>query len=190
MNWKEWALAGFLILIVGSPGGNRMAAQEKSKPNQSKSTQENGKQKVFTNEDLEQLSPGQGKNKRDSISSPESSLQRDTHPKKKLSPADIEHYLDRNGHGRDFWHKQRQSLREKMESVTREVEILEKRKKELTGTKGIHVSRDGKIRASGEISQVEKRLITLQNEKSKLASQIEQLEEEARKAQALPEWLR
>jgi hypothetical protein len=81
-------------------------------------------------------------------------------------------------------------LRDKLESVNREIESLEKQKKELSGSRGIHVTRSGGFRASGDLSHVETRLTSCQREKGQLQRQVEQMEEDARKAEALPEWLR
>jgi hypothetical protein len=176
-------------LVIGFQLGMLFALQEspKSKPPNSKGGTEN--KKVYTNEDLEQI-PRNAEINLNSKSSAGRGAAPAARDAKKTPTTDLEHFLDRNGHGREYWHKQSQSLRDKLESVNREIEGLEKQKKELSGSRGIRVTRSGRVRASGDVSRVETRLASCQREKGRLQRQTEHLEEDARKAGALPEWLR
>jgi hypothetical protein len=183
---KEFSL---VLLAIGFQHGMLfgLQASPNSKPPTSKGEPES--KRVYTNEDLEQIPPHAGMNL-SSKSAPARGAAQANQNAKTTSSINLEHYADRNGHGREYWHKQSQSLRDKLESVNREIESLEKQKKELSGSRGIHVTRSGGFRASGDLSHVETRLTSCQREKGQLQRQVEQMEEDARKAEALPEWLR
>lgn len=178
-----------MVLAFGCQFGMLLALQESPKPKTATSRRGTENKKVYTNEDLEQI-PHNAEMNQGSKSSSDRGSTPVAQSSKKDSSLDLDHYVDHNGHGREFWHKQSQSMRDKLESVCREIEILEKQKKDLSGSRGIRVTRSGEVRASGDVSRVETRLVSCQKEKSQLQRQTEQMEEDARKAGALPEWLR
>jgi hypothetical protein len=146
------------------------------------------KKKVYTNEDLEKTEGHQKSPlpKRKTVAG-----QPDARTGKEgVEKLDLENYRDRHGRDREYWEKRSHPLRAKMEVVTQEITELESRRKGMSGTQGIRVNRSGKIDGSNDLQKIDKRLDTLHREKDQLSRQTLELEDEARRAEALPEWLR
>ncbi len=146
------------------------------------------KKKVYTNEDLKAMSRDAKEPsvhlKTDSRTSEEKNV------KDSAKWGDLENYRDSQGHGREYWQKRSQTLQGKMDEVNQKIAGLEERRKKVGGTQGIRVSRSGKLVGSNDLQRIDQQLETLRREKTQLERQKTDLEDEARKQGALPEWLR
>jgi hypothetical protein len=146
------------------------------------------KKKVYTNEDLEKT-----RGMQNSPTPKEKTLAEKPGTrtgKDGVEKMDLENYRDRHGRGREYWEKRSHALRDKMDEVTQEIIELESRRKGMTGTQSIRLSRSGKTTGSNDLQKIDKRLDSLRREKDHLNRQTMELEDEARRDEALPEWLR
>ena len=174
-----------LALFQFSPGNVeiRGASQEKGKSEKEEKSEDKRK-KVYTNEDLKELKgpePNQGVTVEKKPSS--------TH--KGQGGSTIDQYRDLQGHDRTYWQRRISPLRNQLEAINSQIAELQQRKDNLNPTSGIKVSRRGRLRASSNTRQsMEKRIEEKEGKRSEVMRSIQTVEEEARKAQALPEWLR
>ena len=157
--------------------------QEKAKAEEKEKSDDKGK-KVYTNEDLKKLKgpePNQGVTVEKKPSS--------TH--KAQGGSTIDQYRDLQGHDRAYWQRRISPLRNRLETINSQIAELQQRKDNLNPTSGIKVSRRGRLSASSNTRQsMEKRIEERERKRSEVMRSIQTVEEEARKAQALPEWLR
>jgi hypothetical protein len=143
------------------------------------------KRKIYTNEDLEKLQPPGWKKMKQP-----SSREAGTSQPGKISSSTLENFRDQNGHGREYWRPKSQALRKKLNAIETEIGRTEQQLKEARSAKGVSVTRQGTYRVSGEVQAFARRLEQQTRERDALLADLAALEEEARKAGALPEWLR
>jgi hypothetical protein len=148
------------------------------------------KKKVYTNEDL-QSSNEPGKSKEQSGEEPPAQQNKKStrHAMEKSSDSQV-NYKDRNGNGREYWQKKSRTLRTKLEQLNDEIASLEKQQKEIQGIQGVRVTPSGHVRVRGEEQTIAHRLDKAKRERTSIQRQIQEMEEDARKAQALPGWIR
>jgi hypothetical protein len=153
------------------------------------------KSKVYTNDDLSR--PGKKKgtksnqNKSGEPASTQSSKQksapRDSHP-----PSTLDNYRDAQGHDRSYWQKRIRPLRGKLDGLDLQIQSLQERQANTNVTTGLKVSRKGQLQTSQKDSAatLAKKMDDLKQKRVLVVKSIQEVEEDARKAQALPEWLR
>ena len=178
--------SGFLVgLYVMSaiflPGAN--AEEEKSTPPPAQSTSKPKAKKVYTNEDLKDLKDTTRVNQPPATKSPQGTRSHST---------GIEGYRDTGGHDREYWQKRLRPLNNQLETLDSQIASQQAKYDRLNPASGMKVSRSGKLHASSSDTkvQVAKRIDDLKLKRAEVLKSKQDLEEEARKAQALPEWLR
>ena len=104
----------------------------------------------------------------------------------------IEGYRDTAGHDRQYWQKRMRPLNNQLETLDSQIAAQQAKYDRLNAASGVKLSRSGKLRASSSDTraQVAKRIDDLKQKRDEVLKSKQDLEEEARKAQALPEWLR
>lgn len=177
-------LAGLSVmsgaLLVGAsayleePGAPRSSAQSTSK--------EKAK-KVYTNEDLKEL------NETTRVNQGSVSVTSGRASKKSGS---IEGYRDTQGHDREYWQKKLRPLNSQLETLNSQIATQQAKYDSMNAASGVKLSRSGKLSTSSADTrtQVAKRIEELKHKRADVLKSKQDLEEEARKAQALPEWLR
>src|SRR5262245_11676316 len=137
--------------------------------------------KVYTNEDLK------GLNETNHVNQPPAAQQG-----KRGGSAGITSYRDKDGHDRQYWQRKVHSINGQLETVDSQIGAEQAKYDRLNAASGVKVSRSGKLHASSSDTraQVEKRIDELKQKRARILKSKQDLEEEARKAQALPEWLR
>ncbi len=162
----------------------------KTPPTQSEAERENEAKtrpkKVYTNDDLNRLRETVPINQAPEVTRESSSS------KRKVKSAEIDSYRDTHGHDRTYWQQRIRPLRKQLESLDSQVASLQAKHDKMSAASGIKVSRSGKLQASSSDTraQLTKRLEDLNAKKVETLRSIQEIEEDARKAQALPEWLR
>ena len=156
-----------------SAGGSKEASKSDSK-----------EKKVYTNSDLDRLRTTQPINQ--DKAKPENS------GKNRGSKSELENYRDIHGHDREYWQQKSHPLRSKLNLLDSKIANLENKKTGQTVSSGLKVSKSGELHTSSEDSRVklQQKIDDLKLQRSQVSREIEDLEERARKAQALPEWLR
>jgi len=83
-------------------------------------------------------------------------------------------------------------LSNQLETLDSQITAQQAKYDRLSAASGVKLSRSGKLRASSSDTrdQVAKRIEDLKQKRAEVLKSKQDLEEEARKAQALPEWLR
>jgi hypothetical protein len=142
--------------------------------------------KVYTNEDLKRLRETVPINQ-----APEATRESNG-SKRKVKTAEIDSYRDIHGHDRTYWQQRIRPLRKQLESLDSQVASLQAKQGKMNAASGIKVSRSGKLQASSSETraQLTKRIEDLNAKKAETLRSIQEIEEDARKSQALPEWLR
>jgi ribosomal protein L19E len=167
------------ILLLGSS-----AHEEKSgaPPAQGESKQK--AKRVYTNEDLKSLKDTTCVNQPPATASRPQNTGRHS--------AGIEGYRDAAGHNREYWQKKIRPLNNQLETLDSQIAVQQAKYDRLNAASGMKLSRSGKLSASSSDTraQVAKRIDDLKQKRVEVLKSKEDLEEEARKAQALPEWLR
>jgi hypothetical protein len=168
-------------------------------PQSGKTEHRNGKtegqesKKVYTNEDLIRLREKQQKGSSPSLAlenaKPSSGA---SQPNKAGDKTSLSAYRDLNGHDRDYWRKKATPLWSQLDNLNSQIDSLKKRQSEAGPASSLRVSRSGALRTSSKDNQQElsRRLAELERKRGLILKSIQDLEDEARKAQALPEWLR
>ncbi len=158
------------FLCAGVPLGSETKSEQKPK-------------KVYTNEDLSEL---RSKKINQSAARPQDAKQ------SKPAIRGIDDYRDNRGHDRAYWQQKARPLRNRVDVLNAQISSLEKKRGSLNATSGVKVTRSGKLRANSADTrlQMDKRIDTLKREKEETLKALQDLDEEARKAGALPEWLR
>jgi hypothetical protein len=139
--------------------------------------------KVYTNEDLKSLKDTTRVNQPPATSTPQGAGSHGT---------GIEGYRDTGGHDREYWQKRMRPLNNQLETLDSQIAAQQTQYDRLNAASGVKVSRSGKLHAnsSDTRAQVAKRIDDLKRKRAEVLKSKQDLEEEARKAQALPEWLR
>ncbi len=139
--------------------------------------------KVYTNEDLKSLKDTTRVNQPPATNTPQGAGSHGT---------GIEGYRDTGGHDREYWQKRMRPLNNQLETLDSQIAAQQTQYDRLNAASGIKVSRSGKLHASSSDTraQVAKRIDDLKRKRAEVLKSKQDLEEEARKAQALPEWLR
>jgi hypothetical protein len=149
--------------------------------------------KIYTNEDLIQLRDKQQKGLSPSLSSGSASPSSETtKPKKVDDKMSLSAYRDLNGHDRDYWRKKVTPLRSQVDSLNSQIHSLKEKQSKVGPAGGLRVSKSGRLHTSSKDNRQElsERLAELERKRGLVLKSIQDLEDEARKAQALPEWLR
>jgi hypothetical protein len=143
--------------------------------------------KVYTNEDLIQLKDSVPINQAPATTSKSSKTS-----SKANAAAGAERYRDIHGHDRNYWQPKIRPLRRRLESLDSQIASLQAKQSKLNPASGLKVTRSGKLQASSSDTraQLTKRLDDLKEKRAEALKSIEEIQEDARKAQALPEWLR
>jgi hypothetical protein len=152
---------------------------------------ETKQKKVYTNEDLillrkkKQIDQGETTDELNKASNVGKSGQ------KKSGSSSLSNYRDLDGHDRVFWQRKIRPLRTRLETLNTQITSLQGQQADTDVAKGIKVSRKGHLQASSDGSRaLSKRIADLEQKKTDALKSIQGIEEDARKAQALPEWLR
>jgi len=157
------------------------AAEEKSTSGPPADTSNRKAKKVYTNEDLK------GLKETTRVNQPPAAQQG-----KGGGSAGIDSYRDKDGHDRQYWQRRVHSINGQLETVDSQIAAEQAKYDRLNAASGVKVSRSGKLHASSSDTraQVQKRIDELKEKRARILKSKQDLEEEARKAQALPEWLR
>ena len=170
-------MTGILLLDAGAQEGKPEAppAQSTSKPKA---------KKVYTNEDLKSL--------KDTTRVNQSPATMPSAQRSGTRGTGIESYRDKQGHDRDYWQKKVRPLNNQLETLDTQIAAQQAKYDRLNAASGVKLSRSGTLRASSSDTriQVAKRIDDLKQKRAEVVKSKHDLEEEARKAQALPEWLR
>ena len=195
-EWRQGVCTGIFLAVVLLTGlTSYVQASQDGRPGEAQKKTEGQKsgKRVYTNEDLIQL--------RDKNKEKESTSSTVPPPDPSLSTAKgkgdergvgLSSYRDVNGHDREYWRKKIKPLKVQLENLNSEIGTVRQRQADLGTTGGVRVSRDGHLKAPAKGSQqdLSRKLADLERKRDSTARSIQDLEEEARKAQALPEWLR
>ncbi len=175
VRFLKWVTAGLGLCLLIWPGRVHSWGSE------SKSGQK--PKKVYTNEDLSELKTSKRVNQ-----APDRSSESSKTKEAKGLPA----YRDSNGHDRSYWRQKVQPLRNRLEALDTQIAALEARRGKLSATSGIKVTRSGKLRTNSSDTrvQLDRRIDDLKREKTETQMALQDLEEDARKAGAFPEWVR
>jgi hypothetical protein len=153
------------------------------------------KPKVYTNDDLSKPETrGQAKSNhhRDEQSADVPSSKQRSVPKESRSSSALDSYRDAQGHDRAYWQKKMRPLRNKLDGLDLQIQDLQQKQANTNVTTGLKVSRKGQLHASQKDSAaaLAKKIDALKLQRASVLTSIQEVEEDARKAQALPEWLR
>jgi len=187
-NFKVFCRCQSLVLFAGicvllcMPQTRASADDEKSgDTSSSQGTSQRKAKKVYTNEDLK------GLKNTTRVNQPTADQ-----TKTGSRSSGIAGYRDKDGHDRQYWQKKAHSLNAQLETVDSQIAAEQAKYNRLNAASGVKVTHSGKLHASSSDTrvQVEKRIDDLKLKRAGLLKAKQDLEEEARKAQALPEWLR
>ena len=172
-----------LFVISGMLLFGGSAHEEKPETPPAQSTAKPKAKKVYTNEDLNRLKATTRVNQPPATSPPQ---------KAGKQAAGIEGYRDSAGHDREYWQKKIRPLNNQLETLDSQIAAQQAKYDHLNAASGMKVSRSGKLHSSSSDTraQVAKRIDDLRQKRAGVAKSKQDLEEEARKAHALPEWLR
>jgi hypothetical protein len=154
------------------------------------------KSKVYTNDDLSHPGKKRGAKSDETKSvekaGAESAKQKPTSKKDSRSASALDNYRDVQGHDRSYWQKKMRPLRGKLDSLDLQIQSLQERQANTNVTTGLKVSRKGQLHASQKDSAttLARKMDDLKQKRVLVVKSIQEVEEDARKAQALPEWLR
>jgi hypothetical protein len=140
--------------------------------------------KVYTNSDLERLKTTQPIN--------QDEAKAENSGKNRGSKSELENYRDIHGHDREYWQQKLHPLHNKLNLLDSKIADLEHKKTGQTVSSGLKVSKSGKLHTSSGDSQakLQQKIDDFDLQRTQVSRDIEDLEERARKAHALPEWLR
>jgi len=184
MRWMFRSSGHFAVLFVmsGILFGGRVN-EDRCEQTPAQSTAKQKAKKVYTNEDLKNLKDTTRVNQPQATSKP---------PKARGHAPGIESYRDTGGHDREYWQKRMRPLNNQLETLDSQIAAQQAKYDRLNAASGMKLSRSGKLSASSSDTrtQVAKRINDLKEKRAEVLKSRQDLEEEARKAQALPEWLR
>jgi chromosome segregation ATPase len=177
------ALLTGLLMTSDIPLFGSSAHEEKPEASPAQSAAKPKAKKVYTNEDLNGLKDTTRVNQPSTTSPPQ---------KARKQAAGIEAYRDLAGHDREYWQKRIRPLNNQLETLDSQIAAQQAKYDHLNAASGMKVSRSGKLHSSSSDTraQVAKRIDDLKQKRAGVTKSKQDLEEEARKAQALPEWLR
>jgi chromosome segregation ATPase len=180
-TFRQLLAIGGVALLMGRPlivGGEN---SDPGKPGQ-QAPQRKAK-RVYTNEDLQRLKDTTRVNQSPATKAPADARNRS---------AGLEGYRDTGGHDREYWQKKVRPLNSQLETLDTQIAAQQAKYDRLNAASGVKLSRSGKLRASSTDTraQVARRIGDLQQKRAEVLKAKQDLEDEARKAQALPEWLR
>jgi chromosome segregation ATPase len=154
---------------------------------------ETKEKKVYTNEDLIRLRKKRHINQGELETTNESTKasNADKSSRKKSESSSLSNYRDLDGHNRAYWQGKVRPLRTRLETLNAQITSLQGQQADTNVDKGIKISKKGRLQASNDSRRaLSKRIADLEQRKTDVLKSIQELEEDARKAQALPEWLR
>jgi hypothetical protein len=154
---------------------------------QNNPTDQPQQKRVYTNEDLKSLPKKQTPAPTETAPAQKPSTVRQSEDKDRPS---VDNDKDLNGHDKVYWQKRSHALNDKLAQLDAEADSLEKRQKEQQRVQGLKVSSDGHFRVPGESKKIADRLQKIKQQRALVLQQIEEMEDEARKAGAPPGWLR
>jgi chromosome segregation ATPase len=187
--------AGCLVWLslqsYGYSGGDSAKSSPAASESEEKNEAKSRSKKVYTNEDLKELKETVPINQAPEVTS-ESKGSESKASRKKIKTAGVDSYRDIHGHDRTYWQQKIRPLRKQLESLDSQVASLQSKQDKMNAASGIKVSRSGKLQASSSDTraQLTKQIEGLNAKKAETLRSIQEVEEDARKAQALPEWLR
>jgi len=149
--------------------------------------------KVYSNKDLQRSQQKSHDNDVDSATSnKKGSKGNKSGPKESGSSTALTRYRDLNGHNREYWQKRIKPLRTNLERLDSQINTLQKQHDSETPLSGIKISRRGRLGARPQDTRhtTSRKIDGLKQKRAEVAKSIQDVEEDARKAQALPEWLR
>jgi hypothetical protein len=162
------------------------ALETQTSTNGSKETSSSDKKekKVYSNSDLERLKTTQPIN--------QDEAKAENSGKNRGSQSELENYRDIHGHDREYWQQKLYPLRSKLNLLDSKIADLERKKAGQTVSSGLKVSKSGKLHTGSGDSQakLQQKIDDLNLQRTQVSRDIKDLEERARKAHALPEWLR
>jgi len=168
-------------------------SQFKSQASAQEGGAETKEKKVYTNEDLillrkkKRINEGEGQTA--NVSTKGSNA--DKAGQKKSESSSLSNYRDLDGHDRAYWQRKIKPLRTKLETLNAQITSLQAQQADTDAAKEIKVSRKGHLQASNSSGRaLSKRIADLEQKKADVVKSIQGIEEDARKAKALPEWLR
>jgi hypothetical protein len=171
------------FVVAGIPLLGGSAHEEKPEAAPAQTTAKPKAKKVYTNEDLNGLKDTTR------VNQPLA-----TNPTQKTGKhgAGIEGYRDLAGHDREYWQKRIRPLNNQLETLDSQIAAQQAKYDHLNAASGMKVSRSGKLHSSSSDTraQAAKRIDDLKQKRAEVLKSRQNLEEEGRKAQALPEWLR
>jgi chromosome segregation ATPase len=181
---RSLALLAGLFMMPGILLLGRSAHEEKSGAPRAQGASKQKAKRVYTNEDLKSLKNTTRVNQTPATASRPQNAGRQS--------AGIEGYRDTAGHNREYWQKKIRPLNNQLETLDSQIAAQQAKYDRLNAASGMKLSRSGKLSASSSDTraQVAKRIDDLKQKRVEVLKSKEDLEEEARKAQALPEWLR
>src|SRR5262249_15335848 len=147
------------------------------------------KSKVYTNDDLSKPEAREQtkSNHHDAPSSKQKSVSKESR-----SSSALDSYRDAQGHDRAYWQKKIRPLRNKLDGLDLQIQDLQQKQASTNMTSGLKVSRKGQLHASQKDSAaaLSKKIDGLKLQRASVITSIHEVEEDPRKAHALPEWLR
>jgi len=152
------------------------------------------KPKVYTNDDLHP-SEAKSQTKSNDSKSASSTTTQSSKQKAKDSPTSssaLDNYRDMQGHDRSYWQKKIRPLRGRLDGLDLQIQNLKEKQANTNATTGLKVSAKGHLHSSHSDSPatLAKKMDDLQQKRALVLKSIQEVEEDARKAQAMPEWLR
>lgn len=176
------ALVTWLFVMPGMGLLRGSVLEDKSGPPPAQEGSKPKAKKVYTNEDLKNLKDETRVNQPPATNPPQ----------KTGRAAGIEGYRDTAGHDREYWQKRIRPLNNQLETLDSQIATQQAKYDGLNAASGMKLSRSGKLSASSSDTraQVAKRIDDLKQKRATVLKSRQDLEEEARKKQALPEWLR
>jgi chromosome segregation ATPase len=173
------------FLCLANPSRAAAPEEDKTKPDQEGVAKPKAK-RVYTNEDLKRLK------ETTRINQVEETGRASRGSEKRVTAGGIENHRDIHGHDRTYWQQKIRPLRNQLATLDARIAVLQQRRNHLNAASGIKVTRTGKLKTSSSDTraQLTKQIDDLEAKRAETLRAIESTEEDARKAQALPGWLR
>jgi hypothetical protein len=150
--------------------------------------QDDTKPKTYTNQDLS----GTDEPKNGGTAAGPKPARQVKNTRDSRSTADLDNYRDVHGNDRSYWQKKIRPLRHKLDNLDVQIHDLQEQQGNTNVTSGIKVSKKGRLHADQRDSPaaLAKKMDDLKQKRLAVQKSIQEVEEDGRKAQALPEWLR
>ena len=195
-EFSEVCLMCFAMTDVLGANENRWFDATKSLPHFQERKASPEKPKVYTNDDLRHSEPKSeaksSDSKNASSGTTQSSKQKSTSKDSRTSSSALDNYRDLQGHDRSYWQKKIRPLRGKVDSLDLQIQNLQQKQADTNVTTGLRVSGKGHLHSSHRDSPatLAKKMDDLKQKRALVLKSIQEVEEDACKAQAMPEWLR